>query len=140
MIFTLIEIINQIPSSPDVQTGVCVQNTGQAIAVIVATLVSGSGALTVVIKGFFDVQNARLIAELQGEIKGKDIERSHILADNEEKAHRIAELIAEVNELHELRNSGFSNQLSILQKENEEWRTKYKNLVNMVKKNQNKPL
>ena len=137
--FTLAEIIDQVSSSPSAQHEVCIQNTGQAITVILATLVSGSGALTVVIKSFFDVQNARLIAELQGEIKAKDIERSHVLADNEEKARKIAELIAEVDELHELRNSGFSSQLSILQKENEEWRAKYKNLVNMVKKNQNKP-
>ena len=105
MIFSL---LSQVP--PPNQF--CVENTQQAVTITILTLGSTGGAIGVAIKGFFDVQNTKIIAELQGEIKRLEIENKHLVGNIEEEKSKNSEL---EEENRQLKSSGFSSQLAILE-------------------------
>lgn len=139
----MIIILSQLPPIPIVESpGTCIQNTGQAIAFAVITLGGVSGALTVAIKGFFDVEKTRLVAELQGELKRLENENKHLSSDMEDEKIKNRELYEE-NE--NLKSSGFTSQLLILEnrlaaseKRNDELIKKLSQAVNIIKNNKAK--
>jgi len=130
----LLSQISQI--TPESQI-TCIQNTGQAIAWVVITLGGAGGAVGIAIKGFFDVHNARVIAELEGEIKRLESENKHLIGDVQEEKNKNLELSEENNQL---KSYGFTSQLLILEnrliaaeKRNVELSKKLTQAVNVIK-------
>lgn len=124
MIFSL---LSQVP--PPHQF--CIENTQQAVTITILTLGSTGGAIGVAIKGFFDVQNARIIAELQGEIKRLEVENKHLVGDIEEEKAKNSEL---EEENRQLKTSGFSSQLAILEGKLSASEVKNKELMKRLEK------